>query len=135
MGSEMKSSNFRQPPNGAVAVNPADRIPHWITELAEQIRPLHTALLLVDMQNDFVDDEGVFVRQWGKTNHWTKPIIPWCQKLLGVARQSGVAVVHLRVVNDLLRNPVSWHHFWGPPASPSRHVGSGADRRVAAGRG
>ncbi len=97
-------------------MNPADRIPHRITQLAEQIRPLRTALLLVDMQNDFVDDEGVFVKQWGKTNHWIKPIIPWCQKLLGVARQSGVTVVHLRVINDLLRNPVSWHHFWGPPA-------------------
>ena len=79
MASETKSSNFRQPHNGAVAVNPADRIPHRITQLAEQIRPARTALLLVDMQNDFVDDEGVFVKQWGKTNRWITTIIPWCQ--------------------------------------------------------
>ena len=97
-------------------MNPADRIPQRITQLADQIRPAHTALLLVDMQNDFVHDEGIFVKQWGKTNRWIKPIIPWCRKLLEAAREAGVAVVHLRVINDLLRNPASWHHFWGPPS-------------------
>jgi ureidoacrylate peracid hydrolase len=70
---------------------------------------------MVDMQNDFVHDEGVFVKEWGKTNQWIKPIVPACRRLLDAARASGVAVVHLRVVNDLLRNPPSWHNFWGPP--------------------
>jgi ureidoacrylate peracid hydrolase len=92
-----------------------DRIPRRVTELADQIRPSHTALLMVDMQNDFVHDEGIFVKEWGKTNRWIKPIIPPCRKLLTAARQADVAVFHLRVVNDLLRNPVSWHNFWGPP--------------------
>ena len=93
-----------------------DRIPDRVTELADQIRPAHTALLMVDMQNDFIHDDGVFVKEWGKTNRWIKPIIPPCRKLLRGARQSAVAVIHLRVVNDLLRNPVSWHNFWGPPS-------------------
>ena len=93
-----------------------DRIPGRVTELVDQIRPSHTALLMVDMQNDFAADEGVFVKEWGKTNRWIKQIIPRCRRLLTAARQSGVAVIHLRVINDLLRNPLSWHNFWGPPS-------------------
>jgi ureidoacrylate peracid hydrolase len=93
-----------------------DRIPQRVTELAEQIAVVQTALVLVDLQNDFVHDDGIFVKQWGKTNHWIKPILPVCRRLLLAARAAGVTVVHLRVINDLLRNPASWHHFWGPPS-------------------
>jgi ureidoacrylate peracid hydrolase len=93
-----------------------DKIPGRVTELAEQIAPAHTALVLVDMQNDFVHDEGIFVRQWGKTNRWIKAIVPVCRRLLLAARERAVTVVHLRVLNDLLRNPASWHNFWGPPS-------------------
>lgn len=88
-----------------------DRIPGRVTELVDQIRPIHTALLMVDMQNDFADDEGIFVKEWGKTNRWIKQIIPQCGRLLAAARESGVAVIHLRVINDLLRNPLSWHNL------------------------
>jgi len=93
-----------------------DRIPVRITGLADQIEPGHTALLMIDMQNDFVHDEGVFVKDFGKTNRSIKPIVPQCRKLLSAARAAGVAVVHLRVINDLLRNPLGWHNFWGPPS-------------------
>ena len=55
-----------------------DRIPQRITALRDQIAPAQTALVMVDMQNDFVDDEGIFVKQWGKTNRAIKPIIPQC---------------------------------------------------------
>ena len=93
----------------------ADRIPDRVTELADQIEPGHTALVLVDLQNDFAHDDGVFVKEWQKTNRWIKPIIPCCQRLLTAARDGGIAVVHLRIINDILKNPVSWHNFWGPP--------------------
>jgi ureidoacrylate peracid hydrolase len=93
-----------------------ERIPERVTELADQIAPNRTALVMVDMQNDFVHDDGVFVRQWGKTNRWIKPIVPLCRKLLEAARAADVVVIHLRVINDLARNPLSWHNFWGPPA-------------------
>ena len=92
------------------------RIPPRITELADQLVPSHTALVLVDLQNDFVHAEGIFEKQWGKTNQWIKPIIPACRSLLAAARAAGVTVIHLRIVNDLLRNPTSWHNFWGPPS-------------------
>lgn len=97
-------------------MNLSNRIPERVTALTDQVAPAHTALVMVDLQNDFAHDDGIFVKQWGKTNRWIKAIIPDCQALLAAARQAGVAVVHLRVLNDLLRNPVSWHNFWGPPS-------------------
>jgi len=93
-----------------------DKLPHRVTDLAILIAPVRTALILVDMQNDFVHDEGIFVKQWGKTNRWIKPIIRQCHELLRAAREADVTVVHLRVINDLLRNPESWNNFWGPPS-------------------
>ncbi len=63
---------------------------------------------MVDMQNDFVHDDGVFVKQWQKTNRWAKEIIPPCQNLLTAAREADVTPIHLRIINDLLRNPVVW---------------------------
>jgi ureidoacrylate peracid hydrolase len=92
------------------------RLPQRVTQLADLVDPRRAALVLVDMQNDFVHDDGIFVRQWGKTNHWIKPIVGPCQRLLQAARDAGVTVVHLRVINDWLRNPESWHNFWGPPS-------------------
>ena len=92
------------------------RVPNRVTDLSDQIDPQHTALVMVDMQNDFAHDEGIFVKTWGKTNRWIKAIIPNCRDLLATARGAAVATIHLRVINDLLRNPVSWHNFWGPPS-------------------
>lgn len=93
-----------------------DRIPDRVTELSTLVHPCRTALVMVDMQNDFVHDEGIFVRQWGKTNCWIKPILAPCQLLLSTAREVDVTVIHTRVINDLLRNAESWHNFWGPPS-------------------
>jgi ureidoacrylate peracid hydrolase len=93
-----------------------NRVSDRVTEVSDQIDPRHTALLMVDMQNDFVHDEGIFVQEWEKTNEWIKPIIPQCCSLLTAAREVQIATIHLRVVNDLLRNPASWHNFWGPPS-------------------
>jgi ureidoacrylate peracid hydrolase len=93
-----------------------DSLPMRVTDLEALVAPARTALVLVDMQNDFVHDEGIFVREWGKTNRWMKPILDPCQRLLQTARDTEVTVVHLCIINDLLRNPESWHNFWGPPS-------------------
>jgi len=92
------------------------RLPDRVTELATLIAPARTALMLVDMQNDFVHDEGIFVKQWGKSNRYIKPVVGPCQRLLQAARDAEVTVIHVRVINDLLQNPESWHNFWGPPS-------------------
>jgi len=46
----------------------SDRIPPRIVELAQQVAPSHTALLMVDMQNDFASDDGIFVQRWTRTS-------------------------------------------------------------------
>jgi ureidoacrylate peracid hydrolase len=92
-----------------------DKLPQRVTGLAELLRPAHAALVMVDMQNDFVHEDGILVKQWGKTNLRIKPIIPRCVSLLESARRANVTVVHLQVINDLLRNSESWHNHWGPP--------------------
>ncbi len=112
------SCSARENPANDKVVNLSlnNRIADRVTEVSDQIDPSHTALLMVDMQNDFIDDEGIFVKEWGKTNELIKPIIPQCRSLLAAARAADVATIHVRVINDLLRNPVSWHNFWGPPS-------------------
>ncbi len=65
------------------------------TELAEIIAPAHTALLLIDMQRDFVEPDGHFgslgidLSMYDKTR-------PRLAALLDAARRHGVLVVHVQ---------------------------------------
>jgi nicotinamidase-related amidase len=64
------------------------------TELAELVDPAHTALLLVDMQRDFIDPSGLF-GELESTSPCTTSRDPDCQ-VLAEARQSGALVIHIR---------------------------------------
>ena len=81
--------------------------------LEEQIRPEHSALLIVDVQNDFVHPDGLYGRMCaegkstpffpGSGHLWeTYALIPRAlanlDKLLDVARQAGVLVVFVRAI-------------------------------------
>lgn len=65
------------------------------TELPELVDPAHTALVLVDMQHDFLDPEGAFgllgidLSMYARTR-------PRLAALLAAAREHGVLVVHLQ---------------------------------------
>lgn len=65
------------------------------TELAELVAPARTALLLVDMQRDFVEPDGLFgslgidLAMYDRTR-------PRLAALLGAARRHGVLVVHVQ---------------------------------------
>jgi nicotinamidase-related amidase len=65
------------------------------TELAELVAPAHTALLLVDMQRDFVEPDGLFgslgidLAMYDQTR-------PRLAALLGAARRHDVLVVHVQ---------------------------------------
>lgn len=63
--------------------------------LPEVIDPKHTALIIVDMQRDFLADDGVFA-QAGRDVSDIKTIIPNCQKVLEAARKAGALVVHIQ---------------------------------------
>lgn len=65
------------------------------TELEELADPAHTALLLVDMQRDFVEADGTF-GSLGIDLSMYGEVRGNLAGLLGAARQRGVLVVHLQ---------------------------------------
>lgn len=63
------------------------------TELEELVDPKHTALLVIDMQNDFCRDDGKAVAS-GFNIDMIKASIPRLQELLEAARRVGVLVIY-----------------------------------------
>lgn len=65
------------------------------TELEELIKPSRTALVIIDMQKDFVEPDGVFGRM-GVDLSMYRESRPRLHELLVAARQNGVLVVHIQ---------------------------------------
>jgi nicotinamidase-related amidase len=65
------------------------------TDLVELVEPAHTALLLIDMQNDFVEPDGLFGRL-GIDLSMYEATRPRLAALLAAAREGGVLVVHVQ---------------------------------------
>ena len=66
-----------------------------LKDLGERIDPRHTALVLVDLQNDFCDPKGVMGSK-GEGLEAIRSILPGVQQLLASARESGTLVVHVK---------------------------------------
>lgn len=64
-------------------------------ELDELVEPSHTALVLIDMQNDFIEPDGAFARMGIDVSMYRK-CRPPLQKLLSKARENGILVVHIQ---------------------------------------
>ncbi|MGC8837702.1 MAG: cysteine hydrolase family protein [Anaerolineae bacterium] len=86
-----------------------------MTTLEEQIAPDRCALLVIDMQNDFVSPQGKMA-SFGFDLSMVQEMAPRLAEFLRKARQRGIFIVHTRVINDAALNPPSWYAFWGPPA-------------------
>ena len=54
-----------------------------LTRMEDQIAPAHTALLVIDMQNDFCHPEGAFARR-GLDISMVQAIVPTVQNLIFV---------------------------------------------------
>jgi nicotinamidase-related amidase len=67
--------------------------------LTARIQPRHTALLIVDMQNDYVAPGGATERRTGNIER-VRTIIPPLQQLLEAARSSGLLVVFIKMTLD-----------------------------------
>jgi nicotinamidase-related amidase len=65
------------------------------SDLDELVNPSHTALLLVDMQRDFVEPDGLFGTLGVDLSMYaeSRPVLA---DLLGAARRTGVLVVHVQ---------------------------------------
>lgn len=82
--------------------------------LVELVSPGTSALLLVDMQNDFVSPQGKMA-EWGFNLSQVQSIVTPLKRLLDEARRCGAFVIHTAMINDARQNPLSWYAFWGEP--------------------
>jgi ureidoacrylate peracid hydrolase len=92
-----------------------------ISTLAEWVDPSSSALLVVDMQNDFCHPDGAFAKR-GLDISLAQRMIPTLQGLIREARQAGVMVVIVRVVRG---GDTAWpalerlsRHNFGPDFIP-----------------
>jgi len=65
------------------------------TELEELIDPAHTALIVIDMQRDFIEPEGLFGSLGIDLSMYAESR-PHLAALLAAARKAGTAVMHLQ---------------------------------------
>jgi len=63
--------------------------------------PAHTAVLLIDMQRDFLESGG-FGALLGNDVAPLRRIVPACRQLLALARQHGLRVIHTQEAHDPL---------------------------------
>jgi nicotinamidase-related amidase len=77
-----------------------------LTTLRERILPGHTAVLVVDMQNDYVSAGGATDRRHGSVEA-AQAIIPNIKRLLSAAREVGALVVYVKMAMDAELRTVS----------------------------
>ena len=77
--------------------------------LAEVVDPKHTAVVVVDMQNDLVSPEGLAGRRGGNVSA-QRAILPTLQRLLDAARGAGARVVYIQFVTE--KSYASLHPSW-----------------------
>jgi nicotinamidase-related amidase len=65
------------------------------TELSELVDPAHTALIMVDMQRDFIDPDGLFGSLGIDLSMYSESR-PRLAALLAAARRSGTMVIHIQ---------------------------------------
>ncbi|PZC48284.1 MAG: ureidoacrylate peracid hydrolase [Chloroflexi bacterium] len=70
-----------------------------LTSLAEKVDPKHTALLVIDMQNDFCHDEGALGKH-GYDVKRVQDIVPPMNRLIAEARRTGMPVIFARAVHN-----------------------------------
>src|ERR1700694_5944312 len=66
-------------------------------DLSEVVDPAHTALIVVDVQNDFVSSDG-FIARFGLDVSDMQAAVPRINEFIRLARAIGVPVIYLREV-------------------------------------
>ena len=79
-----------------------------LTTLDEKIAPAHTAVVVIDMQNDFCDPQGFVATKRGTDLTDTRAVIPKLIKLLDAARKvkAKVVLVQMSTTDNDLTGPI-----------------------------
>ena len=99
-----------------------------LRKTAEVIAPSHTALIIVDMQKDFLAPDGAFAKA-GRDISDIQNIIPNCRRLIDAARDSGALVVFIRQLtlpNGRSDGP-AWYAFKTRDGKSSEYTLIGSD--------
>lgn len=70
--------------------------PRYLSTLEEKVAPEHTALLVIDMSNDFLDPRGKTATRAGRPLDAAQAVIPTMARLVDGARRGGVRVVFVQ---------------------------------------
>jgi nicotinamidase-related amidase len=107
---------------------------HVYTTLEELVNPAHTALLVIDMQNDFCMPSGVFAVRGADISVY-REVISTLATLVGAARSAGILVVYLQMSTLLhgrsdspaqMRFNMLARSFGGGPSQPLRYTLEGS---------
>jgi ureidoacrylate peracid hydrolase len=85
-----------------------DRKPELLNGLGEILDPAHTALVVIDMQNDFCAENGYIHTTQNVDMSGNKPLAARIGKLVEAARAAGAMVVWVKAIydHDLLPAPM-----------------------------
>ena len=82
--------------------------PAFPKTFSEKVNPANTALLVVDVQNDFCDPDGVFGSA-GNDLSMVQAVMPNILTLIDSARAAGVTVIFVQAIYDAIYLPPAWH--------------------------
>lgn len=94
------------------------REPELLRSLAEKADPAHTALLIIDVVNDFVHPQGKTAQRAGRDTTASLEIVPRLQRIHAAARGAGVPVVFVQ--HTTLRDHASDSGPWLEARSRAR---------------
>ncbi|MDX6238331.1 MAG: ureidoacrylate peracid hydrolase [Kribbellaceae bacterium] len=93
-----------------------------LRSLSEKVAPKHCALLVIDMQNDFLHPEGKARKEGDRELGPMLDILPRQAKLLDAARRAGVPVIY--VMQTTLPSGASNSDVWLEARSRARYSGT-----------
>jgi ureidoacrylate peracid hydrolase len=79
-----------------------------LNTLDRKVAPGNAALIVVDVQNDFCADEGVFAKA-GNDVSMVREMLPNLRRLIDGARAVGVQVIFVQAIYDPVYLPAPWY--------------------------
>lgn len=72
----------------------------FLTSLKQKASPGTAALVVIDVQNDFIDDDGFFAALGADVGFIQSNVVPALERLIEAARDAGVPVVFVQAIYD-----------------------------------